>query len=328
MEKKIDISLNIIFRVLAVVAIVTFLYLIREVIALFLVAVIITAALNPLICRVQELGSSRALAVGFVYLAFFTLLVIAISFIAPTIIMQFEDFVADIPRLISDFFPSNFNISDKLSSINFNENLIKSLGSVFSKAGNFVQSVISVVAIISMSFYMSLQENGLKQSIIMITPKNKKDYIASLVDRIYQSFGRWMVGQIITMFFVGILYYIVLSILDVSYAGALALIGGLLEIIPYFGPIGASVPAIILGFLKSPVIGLVVIIAYLLINLIENHFLVPKIMNKAVGLNPVLIILSLLIGVRLGGVIGLFLAVPLAGAINVFVLDIWNKQNI
>ncbi len=327
MEKKVDISLNIIIRVLAVAAIVTFLYLIREVIALFLVAVIITAALNPVIRRVQAFNCSRALAVMFVYLVFFTTLGLIISLIMPTLVSQFEEFVVSFPDLMVSFFPESYNISEKIFSADLGEKFVGSLGNIFSKAGSFVQGVISVVAIISMSFYMSLQENGLKQGIVMITPRERKDYVASLVDRIYQSFGRWMMGQIITMFFVGILYFIALYFLGVPYVVVLALIGGLLEIIPYFGPIVAGIPAIILGFTQGPVIGMVVIVAYLLINIIENHFLVPKIMNKAVGLSPVLIILALLVGVRLGGVIGLFLAVPLAGAINVFVKDVWAKQN-
>lgn len=328
MEKKVDISLNIIIRILAVVAIVTFLYLIREVIALFLVAVIITAALNPVIRKVQTFNCSRTLAVMFVYLVFFTVLGLMISLIAPTLVSQFEEFIVRFPDLIASFFPDSYNVSERISSANLGEELVGSLGSIFSKAGNFVQGVISVVAIISMSFYMSLQENGLKRGIIMITPRDKKDYIASLVDRIYQSFGRWMMGQVVTMFFVGILYLVALSILGVPYVVVLALIGGLLEIIPYFGPIVAGIPAIILGFMVNPVVGVLVIVAYLAINIIENHFLVPKIMNKAVGLSPVLIILALLVGVRLGGVIGLFLAVPLAGAINVFVRDVWNRREV
>ncbi|MCK4635351.1 MAG: AI-2E family transporter [Candidatus Moranbacteria bacterium] len=324
MEKKIDISLNIILRVLMVVIIVAFLYMIKDVIALFLVAVIITASLNPVIRKIQTFHCSRTLAVAFVYVVFFTGIGLIISSIAPSLINQFEEFFAKLPELTTNFIPDSFNVSDKISSINLEKNFISSLGGIFS---DFVTGVISVLAVISMSFYMSLQENGLKQAIITVTPKKYEKYAISLIDRIYRSFGRWMIGQLITMVFVSILYYIVLSVMGVPFAIVLALLGGLLEIIPYFGPIIASVPAIVLGFSESSTVGLIILVAYLLINLIENYFLVPKIMNKAVGLNPVVVILALLIGVRLGGMIGLFLAVPLAGAISVFVKDFLNKEN-
>lgn len=325
MEKKVDISLNIILRVLVTVVVAGFLYMIRDVIALFLVAVIITASLNPVIRKIQTFHCSRTLAVAFVYVVFFTGVGLIISSIAPSLINQFEEFFAKLPELTTNFAPESFNISDKISSINLEKNFISSLGGIFS---DFVTGVISVLAVISMSFYMSLQENGLKQVIITVTPKKYEKYAVSLIDRIYQSFGRWMIGQLITMVFVSILYYIVLSVMGVPFAIVLALLGGLLEIIPYFGPIIASVPAIVLGFSESSTVGLIILVAYLLINLIENYFLVPKIMNKAVGLNPVVVILALLIGVRLGGVIGLFLAVPLAGAISVFVKDFLNKENV
>ncbi len=76
----------------------------------------------------------------------------------------------------------------------------------------------------------------------------------------------------------------------------------------------------------DPMIGVMVTIAYFVINMIENHFLIPKIMNKAVGLNPVLIILALLIGGKIAGVVGIFLAVPVAGAIGLFIKDIMKKR--
>ena len=128
------------------------------------------------------------------------------------------------------------------------------------------------------------------------------------------------------MVFVGVLYYIALTLLGISYAPVLAIIGGLLEIIPYFGPIIASIPAILFGIMVDPMIGAMAAVAYFVINMIENHFLIPKIMNKAVGLNPVLIILALLIGGKIAGVVGIFLAVPIAGAIGLFIKDVMNKK--
>lgn len=320
-NNKIDISSSIILRILVIILIGGFLYLIREVIALLLVAIVVTAALNPIIRKIQKLHISRTYAVILVYLVFFLTLGGIISFVVPLLIHQFQEFFKSFPELLNKSFPQSFNLSEKISDLNLESSFFGSLNSIFSFAGDFALRVVSSMAIISMSFYMSLHEDGLKKFVIVFTPENHKKLVTHLVDKIYESFGRWMIGLIITMFFVGILYYTILSVLGVPFAIVLALIGGFLEIIPYFGPILAGVPAIILGFLQSPLIGFLVLLFYWLINLIENHILIPKIMNKAVGLNPVLIILALLVGAKLAGVPGLFLAVPLAGAVNVLVKD-------
>lgn len=325
-SNKIDISSSIILRILGIILIGGFLYLIREVIAILLVAVVVSIALNPIIKKIQNFSVSRTLAVVFVYLIFFLFVGGLVSFVVPLLINQFQEFFKSFPELLSKVIPQNFHFSDEFSSFDFQNYLLDSVPDIFSKTMNFVTGFISALAVISLSFYISLQENGLKNFIILLTPINHREHISRLIDEIYNSFGRWMMGLLVTMFFVGALYYLALSTLGIKFAVVLALIGGFLEIIPYFGPILAGVPAIILGFLQSPLIGCLVLVAYWLINLIENHILIPKIMNKAVGLNPVFIIVALLIGGKLAGILGLFLAVPLAGVVNVLVKDFLENR--
>jgi predicted PurR-regulated permease PerM len=326
-NRVIDLSSNIIFRVLGIVLAVGFLYVIRDVIWLFLIAIIITAALNPIIKGTRKLlRCKRSLAVGSVYIMFFSILSIMISVIVPAISAQMEQFGNDLPHFIALITPENMEVPDNVSFGDVGQHFVGMLGNPFSTTVGFFAGLISAVAVISMSFYMSLQEDGLKRALLIITPAQHQKYIASLIDRIQENFGRWMAGQLVTMIFVGVLYYLALTALGVPYAPILALMGGLLEIVPYFGPIFASIPAILFGLMLDPMVGFLVALAYLAINMIENHFLIPKIMNKAVGLNPVLIILALLIGAKIAGVIGILLAVPLAGAIGLFLKDVMEKR--
>ncbi len=328
MNNEIDIASKIIMRVIITLLVLWFLYVIRDVIWLFLIAIIITAALNPVVKKVQKIMKApRNSSVVVVYVLFFTIISILIAVMAPIISEQFEQLGRELPRVITQFAPDNIAIPQDISFGDVGQKLVTLINNPFSTTVGFLTTVISVVAVISMSFYMSLQEDGLKKSLLMVTPNQYNDYIASLVDRIQENFGRWMVGQVVTMVFVGVLYYVALTILGVPYASVLAIIGGLLEIIPYFGPIIAAIPAILFGVVTGePIVGLMVAIAYFAINLIENHFLIPKIMNKAVGLNPVLIILALLIGGKIAGVVGIFLAVPIAGAIGLFIKDVMQKK--
>lgn len=325
-NNKIDISLNIILKVLLIILSLGFLYLIRDIIAIFLVAIVIKSALNPIIRKFQDWKISRTYSVILVYFLFFITVISLLSFVVPIFIHQFQEFFKIFPKLINEVVPKSFDISEKLRKFDLEGNLFNSLGGIFDKTLNFVTGVISSLAVVSLSFYMSLEENGLKKSFIALTPKEYKKYMAHVIDEIYSSFGKWMTGLLITMLFVGLLYFVGLSILNIPFAILLALIGGLLEIIPYFGPIVAGIPAIILGFSQSPLIGVSVLVIYWLINLIENNILVPKIMNKAVGLSPVIVMLALLVGGKLGGMLGLFLAVPLAGAVNVLAKDFLNNR--
>ncbi len=327
MSQVIDVSSNIIFRVLGIVLGLWFLYVIRDVIWLFLIAIIITAALNPMIKNTQAfLRSPRAVAVSVVYIIFFLLLGVLISFIVPTISAQFEEIGTEVPKLLAQFLPKHLSPIEDPTFSNVSQQFIGLLGNPFSTTVGLLSGLISIFAVISMSFYMSLQEDGLKNALLLIVPSQHQKYIATLIDRIQENFGRWMAGQLVTMIFVGVLYYIALRLLGVPYASVLAVIGGLLEIVPYFGPIMAGVPAVIFGFMQDPMIGLFVFVAYWGINLIENYFLIPKIMNKAIGLHPVLVILALLIGGQIAGIVGIFLAVPLAGAIGLFLKDVMEKK--
>ncbi len=324
-----DSSLGIILRVVAVILVVWFLYVIRDVIWLFLVAIIITAALDPLIKGVQKLlKAKRGISTGIVYILFFTALALLIAFIVPSLSGQFDQLGRDLPQFIAQFAPEGVTIPQDISFSDVGQKFVTMVNNPFSTTVGLLSTVISIVAVISMSFYMSLQGDALKKAILLVTPQKHKSYTTSLIDRIQENFGRWMAGQIVTMIFVGVLYYIALTLLGVPYAPILALIGGLLEIIPYFGPIIASVPAILFGLMQGPIVGVTVAISYFVINMIENHLLIPKIMNKAVGLNPVIVILVLLIGGKIAGVIGIFLAVPVAGAISLFVKDVMERKKV
>ena len=127
-----------------------------------------------------------------------------------------------------------------------------------------------------------------------------------------------MFGQLLVMISAFSLYFIGLSALGIPSALLLALLGGLLEMIPYAGPTMAALPAALLGFFVSPWLGVGVILLYIAIQQIQNHIVVPQVMRKAVGLNPVAVVLALLVGAKLAGVAGILVAVPSAAALSVF----------
>lgn len=325
-QQKIDIFTTVIIRVAAIGLLLWLLYTIRDVVWLFLMAIVIAAALNPLIRWVRRYVHffSPPLIVGVVYAIFFSCIGLLAWAIVPVLSEQFGGLMRQLPVLLQTITPGGSE--SMYLSADVGNKILSLFDNPFSTTVGVLGGIISLIAVLSMAFYMSLQEDGITRALMTVTPVQHQKYVSGLSTRIQESFGRWMAGQLMTMLFVGILYYVALTALGIPYALVLALIGGLLEIVPYFGPIFSAVPAIIFGFNVSPLIGVLVALSYWVVNLIENYFLVPKIMNKAIGLHPVFVILALLIGMRIAGVIGVFLAVPIAGALGVFLKDVMEKR--
>lgn len=131
--------------------------------------------------------------------------------------------------------------------------------------------------------------------------------------------GGWVRGQIFLMIIVGLMSYVGLRLLDLDFALPLALIAGFLELVPNIGPTVSMIPAVIVGFASSSIMGLAVIALYFLIQQVENNVIVPRVMQKAVGLHPLVTLVALMIGFKIGGIIGSLLAVPTTIFIRVLV---------
>ena len=125
---------------------------------------------------------------------------------------------------------------------------------------------------------------------------------------------------------IGILDTVGLYLVGVPYALVLGIFAGVMEIIPYMGPIISAIPGIVLGFLVSPTTGLLAFVVYLVAQQFENHVVVPQVMKKAVGLNPIVVILALMAGIKIAGTLGAILAIPVATAFGIFISDFMNKK--
>jgi predicted PurR-regulated permease PerM len=332
-RRQLSISTGTFLRIALVILGLWFLYLIRDIVALLFLSVILTATLDPLIDWMAKKKISRAVSVMIVYMVMVVLLSLLLSFILPPLVSQFQDFSKNIPifseRLTQTFsgiesYAKSYGM--QFDSHEFLQNifggLFQSSGQIFSTTINVLTFFISALVILALTFYMSVKEDGMNKFIVSITPAAKKDYVISLADRIKGKIGKWFAGQLFLMFTIFVMDFIALSIFGIPYALILALMAGLLEIVPYLGPIISATLAAMVGFLISPTTGLIVLGVLTVIQQLESHVIVPQVMKRAVGLNPVVVILSLLVGAKLGGTIGAILAVPIATSIGVFVNDI------
>lgn len=336
-KRTVDISTGIIFRTTLIILGIWFVYLVRDIIAAFFVALIITASIDPTVGWMTKKKIPRSFSVLIIFLLLFLVIGLAISFLIPPIVDQFRNFSQDLPQHLEKltrtfngldgYFRAQgiaFSGQDFLSNIG--SELSYSGGEIFTTTVSLFNGLIMAIAILSMAFYLSVKEEGMKKLLTSITPATHQPYVVSLGERIKEKIGKWLQGQLFLMFIIFILDYIALTLLGVPYALILAVFAGILEIVPYLGPIISAVPGVMLGFLISPLTGFLVLAAYIIIQQFENHVIVPQIMKKAIGLNPVVVILALLIGAKLGGILGAILAVPLAAAGSVFVKDLIQKK--
>ncbi len=333
-KQTVNISTGIIFRTILIILALWFLYVVRDIIALLFVSVLIVALIEPVVNWMQKKGIGRGLGILLIYLFLLVFLGLASFFMIPYLTDQFKELIKKIPEYSQNFnhlfsgvenyfqVQSNGTSSDAANIWeNIKGNFSEISGNIFTTTVGFFSGIISVVVVFALVFYMTVREDGIKNFIVAIVPKKQEEYATSLVIRIKNKIGKWMQGQLLVMLSIFILDFIWLSVLGIPYAFILALFAGLMEIIPFFGPIISAVPGVLLGFLISPWKGLIALLLYIVSQQIESHVIVPQVMKRAVGLNPIVVILSLLIGFKLGGVLGAILAIPIATGINIAVED-------
>lgn len=336
-RRTVDISTGVIVKVVAIILGLWFLYLVRDIVALFFLSVILTATLDPAINFLAKRKVPRSVGVIIIYVALLSLVGLLISFLIPPLVSQFTNFTQNLPMYNESFAKTFSGIEQYALSYgitfssheffqNITGNIFQSSNQIFSTTVGVFSFFISLLVILALTFYMSVKEDGMKKFIVSITPERHQAYVVSVADRIKSKIGKWMLGQIVLMLIIFVLDFVALSIFHIPYALILAMLAGLLEIVPYLGPIISATLASLIGFLISPVTGLIVLGVLTIIQQMESHIIVPQIMKKAVGLNPVVVILVLLIGAKLGGVLGAILAVPIATSLSVFIGDFVNKN--
>lgn len=334
-QQRIDISYISILRVLVILAGLVFIYFIRDILALVFVSVFLTAALTPWVNWFQKHSIPRGLAVLIIYLIAFAVIALTVYLIIPPLTEQLGMLANTFPdyfhQVLGGF--AELQTSSQLSGEGALQESLTSLQSTLASATEGLFSAVSTVfggiiffmAVLVLTFYMMINEQAFLKFVNQFTPAAYKDYVIDFIKRVQVRLGHWLRGQLFLMFFIFLLTFIGLLIFKVKFALVLALIAGIMELIPYGGPIIGAIPAIIIALGQSPIKAALVVVLYIIIQQIENNLLVPKVMQKAVGLNPIITILAILTGAKLGGITGAILAVPVVTVISMLVVD-WQSH--
>ncbi|MEI8223782.1 MAG: AI-2E family transporter [bacterium] len=284
------------------------------VLIVLLIAVIISMALTPIAEKFNKKMPWWAAVLSVVLLLLIPIILVAV-FTAIAFSNQFPQVVVSINQLIDglSFIPESFK------SINILETIQGNAGYVLDSTKTVIGVIGSIVTVIVAVFYLIYDRKALTEIILgVLSPKNK-EMTSSMFQEISLVVGHYIRGNLIVSAVCTVIIFLGLTILGVPFALPLAIFTGIMDLLPYVGPLIALIPAAILGLAHGPVTGLLVIIFYLVYQQIENTFIVPMVYNKALNLSPALVFLSVVIGAGMFGILGAFLALPVAASIPVLI---------
>jgi predicted PurR-regulated permease PerM len=286
--------------------------------SLFIAYIFMSAAKQP-VASLQERKVPRSLAVFLVYAAWVLFFIFIISTLIPLFITEttlFAKYFPSILKTIEKSFPSLRSALDTSSILpsatNQFINVIKAL----------VGNVFIFISTVFFSVYFTLEENFLKKTIHPFLTKEQLAVFEKVEERVEKRLGSWLIGEFFLMFAVGLFSFILFSLAGVHYALPLALIAGLLEVVPNIGPTLAAVPAILVAYSQAQVLGGIALGISILVQQVENNILVPLVMSKVTGLHPVVTLIVLLVGGRYGGVLGVLLAIPVTLVVETVISEI------
>ncbi len=338
LPQTITISTGTIIRALLILLVLAFVYFIRDVLAMFFAALFLATLIDPFADYLERLNIPRGLAALIVYVIGILLVIGALILVVPPVLVEIQNFSSFFAPFLPAVGADGLKYADLLSweatSANLQQFVDTLRGSGVSAAvsdllkigSNAFGAVVAIGVVLILAFFLVAEKTALVKAIAFAAPAEYQPFVMQVAGKMRERLGAWLRGQLLLMLAIFILTYIALSILGVPYALILALLAGLLEVIPFLGPWLAAIPAVVLALSLSPVYALLTAAAYFLIQLIENNVLVPKIMQKVSGLNPIISLLAALIGFRIGGVAGVALSIPLVMACSVLLAEIFRNR--
>lgn len=333
-----DISTSTILKILAFILAAVFVNSIRDVLLLVFISLVLAAAIDPSITLLERRGVPRGFGVAIIYILLLAVLSLVVVLLIPVLVTQTEQFARQVPVLYNKVFSAFQSVSDTavISSLQQAlESFSQSLGNVtsgfFSRVFGFFGGLFAFFGVLVMTFYLTMEEKGMKRLAMDLAPVRYRPYLTKLFHRIEDRLGRWLRGQLLLGLIIFALTLVGLLILRVDYPFVLALIAGISELVPAVGPLIGAIPAVLValsgGALSGhPLDAIWVAVLYIVIQQLENHLIVPRVMASATGLNPVIVIIALLVGAKLAGIIGVMLAVPTMIIITTFLEDFLEER--
>ncbi|MFA6585877.1 MAG: AI-2E family transporter [Candidatus Paceibacterota bacterium] len=333
---SISINTGTIIRFFLVALAFFLIWFLRDLFLVLLTAIIIASFVESGVPHFRKIKVNRILAVVIMYASAILFLAFLFYLFVPLLITEIYNFSVFLSAYAPDSSIINYFKNDAFAgakdivsnlshSLSLTTLLDTSRAFITNLSGGFFQvlsvafgSIFNVVLIVLISFYLSIQEKGIENFLRIILPIEYEEYAVDLWERSRRKIALWMKGQMLLGVLITILTYLMLSIMGIQYALLLAIIAGIMELVPY-GILVALIPAVSFSFLSGGIgSALMVAGAYTILHQFEVFLFSPLIIKSVVGLSPLVVIIAAVVGFELGSFWGLVLAIP----VSVFLMEL------
>ena len=310
------------------------LYRFNQVVFILFIAIVIGTVIRPTVAWLYQRGLPRIAGVILIYLLLFILFVGFLLLLSPMIVEQSTTIAAAVPGYyqtlrewmvnypnplivrLSDFLPVTLQSMNADTTQQTGEYVISSAGQVLGYVTAAAHFFFTAIVILMLALYWTLDGTRTIQSFLLLVPQDRRENIRELISAMETKVGYYIVGQGILCLVIGIMALVAYSLIGLPNALVLALIAGMLEAVPMIGPLLGAVPAALVALSLGPDKLVWVIVATVIIQQLENSLLVPRIMSKAVGVNPFVTLLAIFAFSSFFGIAGALMAIPMAAIIQ------------
>ncbi len=338
---KIEFNLKVLLIIVAVIFLIFLGYKATTVFVILFLSFMLTSAVLPLYRRLLKKDISSTLSIVIIYFSFIVLFIALLALIVIPSLSDFEKLINDLPEIVTqiseglsrislpfveveaDFVEKALQGYAKELSANLVPNLLRGLEGVretLKAVANVLGLFFTVITVFILSIYEVTEHDELIELYLLrFFDEKYHKRIKELILKLENKLGKWFAGQGLLMLIIGILTWVGLVIIGVPFALPLAVIAGLLEVVPNLGPVLSAIPGVLLALIDGGSLQFVLTGAwYILIQQVENSIIVPRVMGNAVGLRPIFVLVGMLFGFAIGGILGAFLTIPILVVLKVF----------
>ncbi len=296
-----------------------------------LLTVILALPLSALADSLQRRRVPRAVSVIVAMFALLAVLAAFLAWVAPMAVQQARDFVLQIPAYAAELralirerlgiAPADFGTPIR----DYVLNVLAAPQALVSAGATVAQLLGGLLLMVVTAIYIALRPGPLVDGFLRLVEPRRRDEARTILERLRDRWLGWLRGTLVDMLITGALTYVALSLLGVEYALVFAVITGLLEFVPYLGPILAAIPPVLFALTQSPGHALLVLAVYVAIQQIEGHLIIPLVMARAVSLHPAVVAFGVVLIGQVFGLLGVFVAVPILAAIGILLEELRVK---
>ncbi len=309
-----SVSPRTVVTVVVAALIVVTLWQLTDVLLLVVSAMLLAAALGPLVKRLHKF-----MPVPLSAIVILLVLLLPVVWVVATVVPNFLTKLPSLIQTIGTALANSPYVPYSIRTLDFSQYAQNLAGYVISSTTAIAGAVITSITLVFLTYYIIVDHDRLKVIFLSLVPKRDRDNVDHVITEFEVISGRYIRGNLLISLICAVLVFIGYFILGIPYAGQLAVFAGILDLFPLIGAVGGSLPAIILGLLISPLTGFLTFLYVVVYQQIENHLIAPRIYNKALNLMPSLTVVAVFIGASLFGIAGAFLALPVAAGVPLLI---------